>query len=454
MVEIVEQSLKTISSIIWGVPTILLLILSGVGLTIYLSSFKNIIQIKTFLHGIHILRGKYDDKNAPGEITHFQALTTALSATIGLGNIGIVAIIIKEGGPGAVFWMISAGFIGMATKFAEASLATIYRSKNSKETFGGPMYYIEKGLGKKFKPMAIFYALAIIIGSFGISNMFQTNQAALVLYDFFDIPKILTGIFMSVLCAIVILGGIKRIAKVTSFIVPFMAVIYLIGCIIILSIKINQIPSLFLTIFESAFQKESIYGGLSFSFYMALIQGIKRACFSNEAGLGSAAIAHSAVSTNEPIREGCVASLEPLIDTVIICTMSALVILSTGVWQNSESIGVSLTATAFDSVISGFGSIFIPIAATLFAFSTLISWSYYGVVAINYLYGKKMVTVYKVSFCLFALLGAIWEINSVLDFSDIMIGLMIFPNLIAIWLLAPKLKKSTRDYFKRYEHEF
>jgi AGCS family alanine or glycine:cation symporter len=246
-------------------------------------------------------------------------------------------------------------------------------------------------------------------------------------------------------------GGIKRIAKVTSFLVPLMAITYVIGCFIVLGYHIEKIPSLFVQIIDGAFNGAALAGGAFATFQMALLQGVKRACFSNEAGLGSAAIAHSAATTNEPAREGVVALLGPFIDTVLICTMSALVILATGVWETSDYVGVSLTAHAFDTVINGFGHFFIPIAATLFAFSTLISWSYYGETAVHYLGGKKLITPYKVLFCVIAFFGAIWKIQAVLDFSDIMTGLMVFPNIIAIWLLLPRLKKETTRYFTKLQ---
>lgn len=408
--------------------------------------------MKAFFHGIAVIRGKYDDPDDPGEISHFQALMTALSATIGLGNIGIVAIIIKQGGPGAIFWMVVAGVIGMATKFAEGTLATLYRKFDHGKVHGGPMYYMEYGLGKRFKPMAKFYAVSIAIGSFGIANMFQTNQAAQILDDAFNIPKLATGIALMVFTGLVIIGGIKRIAKVTSVLVPVMATTYVIGCLVVLSIHADKLPGIISSIFISAFQSESIFGGVAFGIHMAILQGVKRACFSNEAGLGSAAIAHSAASTKEPVREGVVALLGPFIDTVVICTMSALVILATGVWQTSDAVGVSLTAAAFDTVIFGFGSYFIPVAATLFAFSTLVSWSYYGEVSMHYLFGDKLVIPYKIVFCVVAALGAIWSIKAVLDFSDMMIGLMVFPNLLAIWLLMPKLKKETVKYFDKLDN--
>lgn len=450
MLNQIEEILSTLVSYIWGLPTIIILIASGFFLSIILGGFLGGIQRRSFFHAIQVIRGKYDKDTDPGEISHFQALMTALSATIGLGNIGIVAIIIKLGGPGSIFWMILAGLIGMATKYAESTLAILYRKIEPDGTVrGGPMYYIEQGLGKKFIPMAKFYALAIAIGSFGIANMFQTNQSAVILNESFGIPNYITGIVITVLAAIVIIGGIQRIAKVTSLLVPFMAVTYVIGCLIVLGYHLDKLPGLVVLIVDSAFNGSAVAGGAVATMQMAILQGVRRACFSNEAGLGSAAIAHSAAATNEPVREGVVALLGPFIDTVVICTMTALVILSTGVWENSDNFGVPMTAEAFDTVISGFGSFFIPIAATLFAFSTLISWSYYGETASYYIFGKKGLLPFKIVFCLVAFLGTVWKVQAVLDFSDIMTGMMIFPNLLAIWLLMPKLKEQTKRYFTK-----
>lgn len=450
----IESFLSTAVSYVWGLPTILILILSGFLLSFILGGMKGGIQRKAFWHGIQVIRGKFDHPDDPGEITHFQALMTALSATIGLGNIGIVAIIIKYGGPGAVFWMIIAGIIGMGTKYAESTLAILFR-KIDKDgvVHGGPMYYMEIGLGKQFKPMAKFYAISIAIGSFGIANMFQTNQSAVILNQSFGIPHLATGLTMMILAAIVIIGGIKRIAKVTSFLVPLMAVTYIIGCLIIIAFHIEKVPGLFSTIITSAFSDTGLAGGAVATMHMAILQGVKRACFSNEAGLGSAAIAHSAAATNEPVREGVVALLGPFIDTVVICTMTALVILTTGVWETSELVGVPLTAAAFDTVIHGFGHYYIPVAASLFAFSTLISWSYYGETAVFYLTGKNGVLPFKIIFCLAALAGSVWKVQAVLDFSDIMTGMMVFPNIVAIWLLLPHLKKQTTRYFTKLDNK-
>lgn len=448
-----EIFLSAAVDVVWGFPTVILMVVFGIGLSFYLGGRSGLIQIRAFRHAFHVVRGRYDDPNDPGQISHFKALCTALSATIGLGNIGIVAIIIKLGGPGAIFWMILAGFIGMATKFAETTLALTYRKIDNKgRAFGGPMYYIENGLGIKFRPLGKFYALSIAIGSFGISNMFQTNQSAEILFHSFGVPHFVTGLGMAIAAGFVIIGGITRIARVSSFLMPFMATSYVLGCLVVLGFHFEKIPEMFSLIFSSAFKTTAIAGGGVYAIHMAMLQGVKRACFSNEAGLGSAAIAHSAAATNEPVREGTVALLGPFIDTVVICTLTALVILSTGVWETSTAVGVPLTAEAFDTVIYGFGKYFIPVSALLFAFSTLVSWSYYGEVSSFYLGGEKLVLPYKILFCIVAFLGAMWQIKAVLDFSDIMTGLMIFPNLFAIFMLVKKVKSASNSYFTRLDN--
>ncbi len=367
-----------------------------------------------------------------------------------MGNIGGVALVLKLGGPGALFWMVLTGLIGMATKFAESTLAINYRKIDDAGNIrGGPMYYIEMGLGKKFKPMAIFYAVAIAVASYGFTNMFQTNQCAEILNQSFGVPRIITGLSLSVFAGLVIIGGIKRIGKVTAFLVPFMAVGYVMGCLVVIGNHIEIMPSLIKMIISDAFTGTAVAGGAVISIQMAMLQGVRRACFSNEAGLGSAAIAHAAAVTDEPVREGVVASLGPFIDTVIVCALSGLVILSTNVHVTSDLVGVPLTAHAFDTVIPGFGGYFVAIAAVLFAFSTMVSWSYYGETSIEYSLGKKYITPYKIIFCILAVLGSIWTVTPVINFSDIMTGLMIFPNLIAVWLLAPQIKSQAKVYFKK-----
>ena len=440
----IDEFFAHLVGIVWGLPMVCLLIGSGFLFTVLLRG----VQFRAFGHALAVVAGKFDNKDDPGEISHFKALTTALSATIGLGNIAGVAIAIKMGGPGAVFWMTLAGLVGMVTKYCECSLSLLYRTIDDQgRVLGGPMQYIARGLGDKFKPLAVFFAVACIVSSFGISNMFQSNQTASILNDFFSINHWITGSLMAVAVACVIIGGLQRIAKTTSFLVPFMGGIYVVGALIVICIHIDKVPALIALIVEDAFTGEAVAAG---SFGAVLITGVRRACFSNEAGLGSAAIAHCAAATKEPVREGVVALLGPFIDTVVICNMTALVILISGDWQGGAE-GIELTALAFDSAIPGFGQYFVPFAALLFAFSTMISWSYYGEMAVKFLSdNKSSIHYYKIIFCLFALIGAVWSPKSVINFSDIALGLMVVPNLIGVWLLFPKLKAASDLYFQKY----
>ena len=404
-----------------------------------------------------------------GEVTAFQALTAALSATVGLGNIAGVAIAIAIGGAGATFWMILAGFIGMASKFVECTLGVKYREIGPDGTvYGGPMHYLSKGLSEKGlaglgKGLAIFYAIMMIGGSFGGGNMFQANQAAAQFSQMIGSESgwigTAFGAVMSILVAIVILGGIKRIGKVAERIVPFMVGIYVLGAIVVLVLNVSVIPAAFGAIFEGAFTGAGITGGV----IGVLIQGFRRAAFSNEAGVGSASVAHSAVRTKYPASEGIVALLEPFIDTVVVCTMSALVIIIfqlTGAFEygavegsavtmaNGAVLdGVNLTAAAFDSVIPGFSYV-LTIAVILFAFSTMLSWSYYGLQAWKYVFGKSQAAdlAYKILFLLFIVVGSAASLGAVIDFSDAMIFAMIFPNMIGLVILAPKVKEEVAKY--------
>ncbi|MFK7946799.1 MAG: alanine/glycine:cation symporter family protein [Saprospiraceae bacterium] len=404
-----------------------------------------------------------------GEVTAFQALTAALSATVGLGNIAGVAIAIAIGGAGATFWMILAGFIGMTSKFVECTLGVKYREIGPDGTvYGGPMYYLSKGLSEKGlaglgKGLAIFYAIMMVGGSLGGGNMFQANQAAAQFKQVIgsDSAWIGTafGVVMMTLVAIVILGGIKRIGKVAERIVPFMVGVYVLGAIVVLVLNVGVIPQAFGAIFEGAFTGAGITGGV----VGVLIQGFRRAAFSNEAGVGSASVAHAAVRTKYPASEGIVALLEPFIDTVVVCTMSALVIIIfqiTGAFEygavtgsavtmadGSTLDGVNLTAAAFDSVIPGFSYV-LTIAVILFAFSTMLSWSYYGLQAWKYVFGKGKAAdmAYKIMFLGFIVIGSAASLGAVVDFSDAMIFAMIFPNMIGLVILAPKVKEEVVKY--------
>ena len=454
------------------------LILGATYFTIY---FK-FINFRGFITSINIVRGKYDDldhhesllsagdstlggdaienaavEGAEGEVTHFQALTAALSATVGLGNIAGVAIAVSIGGAGATFWMIVAGFLGMASKFVECTLGVKYRDIDENGTvYGGPMYYLTKGLKSKGlekfgKVLAVVFAIFVIGGSFGGGNMFQVNQAFQLVENitggeasFLHGRGWLFGLVMAVLVGIVIIGGIKKIAKVTDKIVPFMVVIYVSASLFVILSNYTMIGDAFAQIFKGAFSPEGVAGGA----IGVLVQGFKRAAFSNEAGVGSASIAHSAVKTKYAASEGLVALLEPFIDTVVVCTMTALVLIITGnvAAENSslnDAQAILLTSGAFASVISWFPYV-LTVAVVLFAFSTMISWSYYGFQGWAYLFGrsKKMEYLYKIIFCLFVIVGSAASLGSVIGFSDAMIFAMMVPNMVGIVILAPKVKKE------------
>jgi len=434
---------------VWNLPLIILLVGSGMLLSVLVLG-GGLLQWKGFRHAIDVVRGKFDHEGDPGEISHFAALCTALSATVGLGNIGGVAVAMHLGGPGATFWMILVGLFGMALKYSECTLAVKYRRVDENGVVhGGPMHYIEQGLGKSWKPLAIFYAVGIMVSSWGAGNMFQTNQVASILHANFEIPKLATGLTLAFLTGLVIIGGIKRIASVTSKLVPFMGVIYVLGALLVIFGNLGKVPELLKMILHDAFAGTAAAGGFAgIVVKEVIIQGVRRASFSNEAGMGSAAVAHSAAATKEPAREGVVALLEPFIDTVVICTMTALVILISGAWT-SDANGVELTAMAFDSAFNGFGKYFVPVAVTLFAYSTLLSWAYYGERGADYLFGEKGVLPFKLIFCAFAVLGAIRTLDTVLNFSDLVFGLLAIPNILAIWLLFPVLRKESISYFER-----
>lgn len=424
---------------------------------------KQISNVDDF-HRVSILDDNPDtirDEGVEGEVTPFQALTAALSATVGLGNIAGVAVALSVGGPGATFWMILAGLLGMSTKFTECTLGVKYREIDANGTVhGGPMYYLrkglaERGLGTLGKIFAIFFAIMCVGGSFGGGNMFQANQAAsqfLTLAYGTDIPlaaKTIFGIVIAILVGVVIIGGIKRIGQVTEKVVPFMAVLYVGASVIILLLNIGAIPAAFGLIISGAFTPTAAVGG----FIGVLIQGFQRAAFSNEAGVGSAAIAHSAVRTSHPASEGMVALLEPFIDTVLICTMTALVLIVTNIdggfmtYGSKVPDGVGVTSLAFESSIPG-SSYVLTLAVVLFAFSTMLSWSYYGLQAWKFLFGKGRTAdlVYKVLFCLFVVIGSAASLGSVVNFSDAMIFAMVFPNIIGLILLAPVVKEEVSKY--------
>ncbi|MEQ8520194.1 MAG: alanine/glycine:cation symporter family protein [Cytophagales bacterium] len=421
--------------------------------------YMRFINFRGFKHAIDVARGRFDDPSDPGEVTHFQALTAALSGTVGLGNIAGVAIAVSVGGPGATFWMILAGLLGMTSKFVECTLGVKYRIvKKDGVVSGGPMYYLSRGLANKGWPVfgkiaAALFAFFCIGGSFGGGNMAQINQATKQFVNisggtesFLYGREWLFGLLMAIIVGMIIIGGIKSIAKVTDKIVPFMVGIYIAAAIVVLVFKYTDIPWAIAAIFKGAFSADAAFGG----FLGVLIQGFRRAAFSNEAGVGSASIAHSAAMTDEPVSEGIVSLLEPFIDTVVVCTMTALVIIITGNIDPGASQGVELTSKAFGSVISWFPYI-LSIAVILFALSTMISWSYYGLKSWTYLFGDNRYTdvSYKVIFCTFVVLGSAMNMQKVFDFSDAMIFAMAFPNVMGLYILAPEVKKDLADYIKR-----
>ncbi|MGB0403750.1 MAG: alanine/glycine:cation symporter family protein [Salibacteraceae bacterium] len=414
------------------------------------------INFRGVKHAIELVQGKFSDPNDKGEVSHFQALATALSATVGLGNIAGVAVAISLGGAGATFWMITAGLLGMASKFVECTLGVKYRIIDADgNVSGGPMYYLSSALSKENygplgKILAVIFAVLCIGGSFGGGNMFQANQAfAQMSSEFTSLQGhgIMFGVVLALMVGVVIIGGIRSIAKVTDKIVPFMCGLYVLFSLIIIFINISSVGDAFMSIFQGAFSADALKGG----FVGVLIVGFQRAAFSNEAGVGSASIAHSASKTNEPVSEGTVALLEPFIDTVVVCTMTALVLIFTGYASDTQGLeGANLTSAAFESVFPWFRYVLI-IAIFLFAFSTMISWSYYGQKAFTYLFGRTNTVrmVYKVIFLFFIVVGSSSSLGAVLDFSDMMILGMAFPNILGLLLLSKEVKIDMIDYYNR-----
>jgi AGCS family alanine or glycine:cation symporter len=436
-----------------GIPFIVVWLVLG---AIFFTIKMRFINFRGVAHSFQLIAGKFDSPDDKGEVSHFQALTTALSATVGLGNIAGVAIAITLGGAGATFWMIVAGILGMASKFVECTLGVKYRRINEDgEVSGGPMYYLSKGLELKGfgwlgKILAFLFAVLCIGGSFGGGNMFQANQALAQVSNkipFFVENGFLFGIILAVLVGLVIIGGIRSIAKVTDKIVPFMVGVYVLFALIIIFANIGQLGNAMTQIISGAFSPEAMRGG----FIGVLIIGFQRAAFSNEAGVGSASIAHSCSKTDEPVSEGIVALLEPFIDTVVVCTMTALVLIFTGYAFDTQGLeGSQLTSAAFSSVFGWFDWVLL-VAILLFAFSTMISWSYYGLKAWTYLLGESRTkaNIYKVVFLLFIVVGSSSSLGAVLDFSDLMILGMAFPNILGLFFLVGEVRKDLKSYQDR-----
>ena len=442
-----------------GIPIVVLWLVLG---AVYFTVRMGFINFRGFKHAIMVTAGKFDNPDDEGEVSHFQALTAALSATVGLGNIAGVAIAVATGGPGATFWMIVAGILGMTSKFAECTLGQKYREvRPDGRIMGGAMYYLSNGLkelnlGGLGKTLAVLFAVLCVFASFGGGNAFQVNQSLNAVQE--TIPWLkdyrwLFGIIMAIAVGIVIIGGIRRIAATAEKIVPFMCAIYVLACLWIVLTNIGQVPAAISKIVTEAFTPKAGYGAL----LGVLVMGFRRAAFSNEAGVGSAAIAHSAAKTDYPVREGIVALLEPFIDTVVVCTMTALVIVITGAYENpayaeaiAQNNGAALTSNAMGEQISWFPYV-LSVAVLLFAYSTMISWSYYGERCFVYLFGDRASMTYRITFLVFVFLGSVMSATNVLGLSDLMILGMAFPNILGVLLLSGKIKADLDDYWKRYK---
>jgi AGCS family alanine or glycine:cation symporter len=445
MFEKIENSLAAFSSWVWDWPLLILLIGGGLFFLIY-SKFTPFLYFK---HAIDILRGKYDTVKTPGELTHFQALSSALAATVGMGNISGVAIAIVTGGPGAVFWMWVSALFGMATKFYTCTLSVMYRDENKKgETVSGPMYTIKNGMSRKWKPLAIFFALAGLIGTL---PAFTANQLTQTMVDVFqwhgENDKLYIGVALALIASLVIFGGIKRIGLVASRLVPFMVILYFIAVFAILFIQFEEVPKMFRLIFTDAFTGKAVAGG---ALGYLIKTGIKRAAFSNEAGVGTAPMMHGTAKTNEPVREGLVAMIGPAIDTIVVCTLTALAILSTGVWRDNTDNGITLTLKAFDSVLPyNLGNIILIIAMFVFAFSTLFSYSYYGVTCLGFLTKPKYGKYYNYFYIVSIVVAAVVKIEVAINLIDSAFALMAIPTIISGLLLAKKVNSAAKDYFSR-----
>lgn len=434
--------LSKISGFVWGLPLIILLLGTGIYLTILLRG----IQFRALLPALYLaLIKRKEDEDTPGDISHFQALMTALSATVGVGNIAGVATAIAVGGPGALFWMWVTGLLGMATKYSEAVLAVKYREVDKFGTMsGGPMYYISKGLGLKW--LGMLFAVFASLAAFGIGNMVQSNSVADALGEAFGIPFWLTGLVLCVATGLVIVGGIKSIARVTSAIVPIMILFYMLGAIIILIVFWKNIPHAFSLIFYHAFNPTAAAGGfLGATISQTIRMGVARGIFSNESGLGSSPIAAAAAKTKNPVAQGLVSMTQTFIDTIVVCTFTGLVIICSGLWSDGDT-GAGLSAQAFDVGLPAFGADIVALSLAFFAYSTLLGWSYYGEKSIEYIFKEKAVMPYRIIFTGVVFVGAVVELDLVWTFADVMNGLMAFPNLIGLIGLSRVVLEETKKY--------
>ncbi len=437
---------------VWGFPILVLLLGGG----LYFLIYSRLAPLRYLIHALQILTGKYDNPDEPGQLRHYQALSTALAGTVGMGNVSGVAVAITMGGPGAIFWMWVSALLGVSTKFFTCSLAVMFRGKDSAgEIQGGPMYFITEGLGKNWKPLALFFSVVAMIG---VTPLFQANQLTQMIDDVILQPNSLGGTFLSdliigivisIIVGIVVIGGIKRIGNVTGRVVPFMVIVYVVTVLVIIFSHPAQIIPAFKTIFRDAFTGNAVLGG---SLGAIVITGVRRAAFSNEAGLGTAPMAHGAAKTSEPIREGLVAMLGPLIDTIIICTMTALAIIVTNTWAESSADGITLTATAFDAGLP-FGKYILAASVSFFAMSTMFAFPYYGAKCLGFVAGAKYQHLYNYVFVVAIIIGAVSNLRVIIGLIDISFALMAFPTVISAVLLSPHVRRASKSYFSRLKSE-
>lgn len=454
--EQLNQIISDFASFAWGLPLLFLLIGGG----LYLLILSRFLPFRYLGHALQVLRGKYNNPNDSGEITHFQALTTALSSTIGMGNIAGVAVAISIGGPGAVFWMWISAIIGMSTKFFTSTLAIMYRGKDSHGNIqGGPMYFIVEGLGAKWKPLAVFFSLCGLVGALPVFNVNQLTQA---INDILLVPNgvetgfstnLIIGIGLVIITSMVILGGLNRIGKVASKMVPSMVLLYFVLVIFILIVNYHVVPKYFVMIFTDAFaatnfKGDSFLGGVVGGL---ILLGIRRGAFSNEAGIGTAPMAHGAAKTNEPVREGLVAMLGPAIDTLVVCTLTALAILVTGVWQTTDANGVSLTASAFANAMPGVGKYLLLVCIAVFSISSLFSYSYYGSKCMSFLFGADNKHYYNYIYIASIIMGATTSLAMMINLIDGFFALMAIPTMTATIIMAPRVTKEIKLYFSRLD---
>jgi AGCS family alanine or glycine:cation symporter len=448
------QYIIEFTNIIWGLPLLILLIGGGIFFFIY----SGLAPFRYLKHAFRILIGKYDDPDDPGDINHYEALSTALASTIGMGNISGVAIAIATGGPGAIFWMWISAFFGMATKFFSCSLAVMYRRKDeNNELQGGPMYVITEGLGNNWRPLAIFFSLA---GMIGVLPLFQVNQFTQAIRDIFLVPSgidnvvginVFMGLSLAAISALVIFGGIKRIGKVVGKLVPIMIAVYFMVVILILVLNAADIIPAFRSIFADAFTGNALLGG---ALGQLIITGVRRGTFSNEAGIGTAPMAHSAAKTNEPIREGLVAMMGPAIDTLLVCTLTALALIITGVWINPDTDGITLTATAFEKALPGAGTYILMVCVLFFALTTLFAFPYYGTKCFAFVFGARYKKLYNYIYLIGIFVSAVTSLNVLISFVDGVYALMAIPTMISTLLLAPRVRKEFKKYFRKLKGQY